>query len=90
MDRGDWRGVVHRVAKSRTQLNNLACTQVFVVVFQLLSHVQLFATQGLQHTQESLSFAISQSFLKPKSTESVMPSNHRPLLSPSPPAFNLS
>ena len=39
--------------------------------------------------QASLSFTISQSLLKLKSIESVMPSNHRILLSPSP-AFNLS
>ena len=37
----------------------------------------------------SLSFTISQSLLKLMSIESVMPSNH-PLLSPSPPALNLS
>ena len=28
MDRGAWWATVHRVAKSRTQLNNLACTNV--------------------------------------------------------------
>ena len=37
----------------------------------------------------SLSFTISQSLLKLMSIESEMPSNH-PLLSPSPPALNLS
>ena len=49
---------------------------------QSLSHVQLFATHGLQHA--FLSFIISQSLLKLMSYESMMPSNHlilcRPIL----------
>ena len=48
----------------------------------MLSHVQLFATHGLQHA--FLSFIISQSLLKLMSFESVMSSNHlilcRPIL----------
>ena len=40
--------------------------------------------------QASLSFTISQSLLRLMSIESVMPSNHHPLSSPSPPAFSLS
>ena len=55
-----------------------------VVVVQLLSCVQLFATPGTAAHQASLSFTISQSLFKLMSSESVMPSNHlilcRPLL----------
>ena len=56
-----------------------------VVVAQLLSHVQLFATPWTAAHQSSL-FTISWSSLKLMSIESVMPSNHlilcRPLLLP--------
>ena len=48
---------------------------VFVVV-QSLSHVQLYMTPWTAAHQASLSFTISQSFLKLISTESVMLSNH--------------
>ena len=41
-----------------------------------LSHVQLFAAPWTIARQVSLSFTISQSLLKLKSAESVMPSNH--------------
>ena len=58
-----------------------------VVVFQLFSHVQLFATPWTAARQSSLSFTISQSLLKLMSVESMMPSNHLilccPLLLPS-------
>ena len=40
--------------------------------------------------QAPLSFTISRTFLKLRSTELVMPSPSHPLPSPSPPAFNLS
>ena len=50
----------------------------------MLSNVQLFATPWTAACQASLSFTISQSFLKLMSIEWVMPSNHlilcRPLL----------
>ena len=36
MDRGAWRGVVHKFAKSRTQLSNLACTQTLSLLFKIL------------------------------------------------------
>ena len=53
-------------------------------VVQLLSHVWPFVTLWTAVYQPSLSFTISQNFLKPMSTELVMPSNHvilcRPLL----------
>ena len=45
-------------------------------VVQLLSHVRLFASPWTVAHQASLSFTISQSFLKLMSIESVMPSNH--------------
>ena len=60
------------------------CTSV-----QLLSHVWLFATPWTAACQASLSITNSQSLLKLMSIESVMPSNHRILSSPSP-AFNFS
>ena len=47
-----------------------------VVVFQLLSHVQLFVTPWTTSDKASLSFTISQSLLKLMSIESVMPFNH--------------
>ena len=54
------------------------------IVFQSLSHVQLFVTPWTAARQTSLSFTTSQSLLKLMSIESVMPSNHlilcRPLL----------
>ena len=57
---------------------------LMVVIFQLLSRVQLFATPWTAARQASLSFTIFQSLLKLMSIESVMPSSHlilcRPLL----------
>ena len=47
-----------------------------MVVVQLLSRVQLFATPWTTACQASLSFTISQSLLKLMSIESMMPSNH--------------
>ena len=47
---------------------------------QSLSCVRLFATPWTAARQVSLSFTISWSLLKLMSIESVMPSNHRPLL----------
>ena len=56
----------------------------FLIVVQLLSHVQLLATPWTTVHQASLSFTISQSLFKLMSIESVMPFNHlilcRPLL----------
>ena len=43
---------------------------------QLLSHVQLYATQGLQHARIPCPVTNSQSLLKLMSIESVIPSNH--------------
>ena len=59
-------------------------SEVVVVVFQLLSCVQLFATPWTAERQASLPFTISWSLLRLMYIESVMPSNHltlcRPLL----------
>ena len=54
----------------------------FVVVFQLLSHVRLFATAWAAACQASLPFTTSLSVLKFMSIESVMPSNHLILCHP--------
>ena len=48
----------------------------WIVVVQLLSHVQLFVTLWTAARQASLSSAISCSLLRLMSLESVMPSNH--------------
>ena len=55
---------------------------LFVVVVQLLSPVQLFATSWAAARQAFPSFTISRSLLKLISTESVMPSNHLILCHP--------
>ena len=47
-----------------------------IVLVQLLSHIQLFATPWTAAHQAFLSFTVSQSLLKLMSIESVMPSNH--------------
>ena len=57
---------------------------------QSLSHVQLFATPWIAARQASLSITISCSSLRLTSIESVMPSSHLILSSPSPPAPNPS
>ena len=54
----------------------------FVVVFQSLSHVQLFATLWTTECQAPLSFTISKSLLKLMLIDSVMPSNHLILYCP--------
>ena len=53
-----------------------------MLVFQSLSHVQLFVTQWIAARQASLSFTISQSLLKLMSIESVITSNHLILCHP--------
>ena len=57
---------------------------------QSLSHVRLFATQWTAAHQASLSITNFRSLFKLMSIESVMPSNHLILSSPSPPASNPS
>ena len=56
---------------------------------QSLSCVQLFEIPWTAACQASLSITNSRSSLRLTSIESVMPSRHLILLSPSPPAFNL-
>ena len=72
--------------------NNIPCECVWAEYqfssVQLLSHVRLFATPRTATHQASLSITNSRSLLKLMSIKLVMPSNH--LMSPSPPAFNLS
>ena len=60
------------------------------VVVQLRSCVRLFAAQWTAAHQACLSITNFWSLLKLMSIESMMPSNHLILSSPSPPAFNLS
>ena len=57
-------------------------TSLNIVVAQLLSHVQLFATPWTAACQASLCFTISWSLPKLMSIESVMPSNHLILYCP--------
>ena len=57
---------------------------------QLLSHVRLFTTPWIAAHQASLSITNSWSLLKLLPIESVMPSSHLILSSPSPPAPNPS
>ena len=55
---------------------NILNISYVIVVVQSLSRVWLFVTPWTAAQQASLSFTISRSFLKLKSVESVMPSNH--------------
>ena len=59
------------------------------LIFQLLSHVQLFVTSWTAAHQASLSFTISWSLLKLMSIDSVMPPNHLILCRP-PSSFALN
>ena len=61
-----------------------------VQLVQSLSHVRLFVTSWTAARQASLSIINSWSSLKLMSIESVMPSGHLILSSPSPPAPNPS
>ena len=70
-----------------TDFNSENLTRTITVSVQLLSRVPLLATPGTVACQASLSFTISRSLLKFKSTESVTLSNH-PLPPPSPFAKN--
>ena len=69
----------------------IVCQLYLYIVVQLLSCVGLFMTPWTAARQASLSFTVSQSLLKLRSIESMMPSQlSHPLSSPSPPAFSLS
>ena len=56
--------------------------RMVIVVIQWLSRVRLFVTPWTAARQASLSFTISQSWLKLMSIESVMPSKHLILCHP--------
>ena len=68
--------------------NNKSDFVWFSCSVQLLSCVWLFVTPWTAACKASLSFTISQSFIRLMSVEDVMPSH--PLSSPSPATFNLS
>ena len=74
----------HTLARLLKRVSEQESAKHIVVVVQLLSHGQLFATPWTAAHQASLFFTISLSLLKLMSIESVMPSNHlilyRPLL----------
>ena len=90
VDSGNWwwtgrPGVLWFMGSQRVR-HDWATKEQNIIVVQLLSHVQLFATPWTAAHQAFLSFTTSWSLLKLRSTESVMPSNHlvvcRPLLLP--------
>ena len=68
---------IHRRKRPHTLISDSV-----VIVFQLLSHVWLFATPWTAVCQATLSLTISGSLLKFMSIESVMPSNHLILCCP--------
>ena len=70
------------LAKGYQRITSAAVVDVVVVVAEPLSHAQLFVTPWTAARQTSLSFTISQSMLKLKSIESVMPSHHLILCHP--------
>ena len=85
------------VQKSSRELVKARWSQWLNVVVPSPSGVQLFVTPWTAALQASLSLTVSQSLLKLRSIELVMPSNHLILCHPflllpslSPPAFNLS
>jgi len=66
-----------------------AVLATFVVVVQSLGCVRLFVTPWTVAHQVSLSFAVSRTWLKLMSVESMIPSSHF-ILSPPSPTLNLS
>ena len=86
-DRGACHPTVHGVKKSWTQLSYWTTTKFSQFSCSVVSDS---ATLWTAAHQASLSVINSQSLLKLMSIELVMPSNHLPLSSPSPPAFNLA
>ena len=63
-----WKGMKMKILNGQTK-------SAFVLIVQLLNHVQLFATPWATVCQAYLSFTISQSWLKLRSIELMMPSN---------------
>ena len=93
MDGGAWWAAVHGVAGSRARLSDFTFTFHFhALEKEMATHSSVLAWRipGTGDRQASLSIINSQSLLKLMSIELVMPSKHLILLSPSPPAFNLS
>ena len=78
--------LVTNVQKERPQLGQSACS----VPFSSFTQSYLTVTPWTEACQAFLSITNSQSFLKLKSIESVMPSKHLILWLPYPPTFNLS
>ena len=78
MDLGKYRGDM----KLEVSVNQLDVRQVQFSSVQWLSRVRLFATSWTAACQASLSITNSQSLLKLKSIELVMPSNHLILCCP--------
>ena len=70
------RGRQQRLGQNSWTHEKHGCLHGYVVVFQLLSCVWLFATPWTAARQASLSFTLSWSLLKLMSIELVMPSNH--------------
>ena len=68
--------IAHLCHGNRRVVTDIMSANGRVVAIQLLSGAWLFATQWTAAPQASLSFTISQSLLKLRSVESVMPSNH--------------
>ena len=84
----NYRGIMSEISSKDTfSEEDVGSNDPLVVAVQLLSH-GLFATPWTVARQASLPFTISQSSLKPMSTESVISSNH-PILS-RPPLLLLS
>ena len=71
-----------KVIEGDWKFSNFFLETIYHLVVQPLSRVWLFATQWTAARQASLSFIISQSFLKLTSVEMVMPSNHLALCHP--------
>ena len=70
------------LGKETSQTGSAQKTTHIVIVVQSLSHVRLSVTSWTAACQASLSFTVSQSWLKLMSTESVMPLNHLILCCP--------
>ena len=76
-------GKEYRSFLTEDMLEISLCTEYSIaVVVQSLNHVPLFTTPWTAAYQAFLSFTISQSLLKIKSIESIMPSNHLILCHP--------
>ena len=94
MDREAWRAAVHGITKSRTRLGDFTFTlyllnahhfqAVLTALFQcsVTKSCLILETPWTTACQASLSFSVSQSWLKIMSIKSVMPSNHLVLCCP--------